>query len=204
MPGLRPSERRIAAFLLAQPQEVANLSVAELAEKVGTSTTSVLRCTQQIGYSRFRDLRVDLARAATREDLATADRFTVSGDIDRDDSLADIVAKVAMTETLSIADTAAALDTGALARAVAAVGAAHRVDTFGVGASAIVSVDLQHKLPRADVMIADQRLRHREEGREMVGRELREHAEVAAEGAVDHHATRQAQGAQNLFEDVQR
>jgi hypothetical protein len=49
MPGLRPSERRIAAFLLAQPQEVANLSVAELAEKVGTSTTSVLRCTQQIG-----------------------------------------------------------------------------------------------------------------------------------------------------------
>lgn len=148
MPGLRPSERRIAAFLLAQPQEVANLSVAELAARVGTSTTSVLRCTQHIGYSRFRDLRVDLAREATREDLATADRFAVSGDIDRDDSLADIVAKVAMTETLSIADTAAALDTDALERAVAAVGSADRVDTYGVGASAIVSVDLQHKLAR--------------------------------------------------------
>jgi DNA-binding MurR/RpiR family transcriptional regulator len=148
LPTLRPSERRVADLLVAEPMLAANLSVAELAQRAGTSTTSVHRCTQQLGYARFRDLRVDLAREATREHLATAERFAVSGDIDRADSLADIVAKVAMTETLSISDTSAALDVAMLGRAVAAVGGARRVDAFGVGASAFVATDLQQKLIR--------------------------------------------------------
>src|SRR5689334_8387119 len=50
------------------------------------------------------------------------------------------------------------------------------------------SLELDQHLARADVVIADQRLRRREEGREMIRCELRQDAKVATELAVDDHA----------------
>src|SRR5205085_2130419 len=62
--------------------------------------------------------------------------------------------------------------------------------------------DFDDQPARANVMIADQRLRDGEERREMVRRELRQDAEVAAELAVDHHSAGQAQRAENVVEHV--
>lgn len=145
---LRPSERRIAESLLADPSAFATRSVAEIAEGASTSTTTVVRFTRKIGYDRFKDFRHDLTEENLRERLALAGTNAQSPDIVAGDTLDDIVAKVAANESLSIADTAQALDTEALTRAAAAVAGAGRVDIFGVGASSIVAVDLQRKLSR--------------------------------------------------------
>ncbi|MEU1392006.1 MULTISPECIES: MurR/RpiR family transcriptional regulator [unclassified Nonomuraea] len=148
MPALRPSERRIAETFTGDPAAAANLSIAELAARCATSTTSVVRFYQRMGYAHFKDFRIDLTRAAAREELTTSSLPEVSGDIDRHDSLEGIVSKVATNETLSIADTARSLDMQALGRAVSLLLAARRIDTFGVGASALVGLDLQQKLSR--------------------------------------------------------
>ncbi|MGP3916169.1 MurR/RpiR family transcriptional regulator [Nonomuraea sp. NBC_00507] len=148
MPALRPSERRIAEAFAGDPAAAANLSIADLAARCATSTTSVVRFYRRMGYARYQDFRIDLTRAVAREELATSSLPEASGDIDRHDSLEGIVSKVAMNETLSIADTARSLDMKALAEAVALLGAARRIDTFGVGASALVGLDLQQKLSR--------------------------------------------------------
>jgi DNA-binding MurR/RpiR family transcriptional regulator len=148
MPALRPSERRVAEAFVADPTAAANLPIAGLAARCDTSTTSVVRFYRRLGYARYQDFRIDLTRAAAREELARASLPDVSGDIDRHDSLEGIVSKVAMNETLSIADTARSLDMTALAEAVALLGDARRIDTFGVGASALVGLDLQQKLSR--------------------------------------------------------
>ncbi|MGP3934017.1 MULTISPECIES: MurR/RpiR family transcriptional regulator [unclassified Nonomuraea] len=148
MPALRPSERRIAEEFTGDPAATANLSIAELAARCETSTTSVVRFYQRMGYAHYKDFRIDLTRAVAREELATSSLPEVSGDIDRHDSLEGIVSKVAMNETLSIADTARALDMEALGEAVALLLGARRIDTFGVGASALVGLDLQTKLSR--------------------------------------------------------
>jgi DNA-binding MurR/RpiR family transcriptional regulator len=148
LPGLRPSERRIAEALLDNPAAAATRTVAELAAACRTSTTTVVRFYQRIGYRRFKDLRIDLTRESTREQLETAGLPAASGDIDRDDTVDDIIAKVAANETLSIADTAEILDRDALSHAVEMVSAARRVDGFGVAAGALVGLDLQQKLNR--------------------------------------------------------
>ncbi|WP_147144607.1 SIS domain-containing protein [Stackebrandtia albiflava] len=148
LPSLRPSERRIAEACLASPLDAANRSVAELAEHCRTSTTSVVRFYHRIGYSRYRDLRADLIQESTRENLETANLPSASGDIDRGDTIDDIVSKVVFSETLSISDTGNALDRDALAQAVEYVLAARRVDGFGVGAGSFVGLDLQQKLTR--------------------------------------------------------
>ncbi|NBE93495.1 MurR/RpiR family transcriptional regulator [Nonomuraea sp. KC401] len=148
MPTLRPSERRIAEEFTGDPAAAANLSIAELAARCETSTTSVVRFYQRMGYAHYKDFRFDLTRAVAREELTTSSLPEVSGDIDRHDSLEGIVSKVAMNETLSIADTARAMDMEALGDAVTLLLGARRIDTFGVGASALVGLDLQQKLSR--------------------------------------------------------
>ncbi len=148
LPDLSPVEQRLAAQFLADPAGIAVLSIAELAARSDTSTASVVRFSRRLGYQHYRELRLDVTREATRETLENAGMPAASGDIDRDDSLADIVAKVSLAETLSISDTVSALDVGALAAAVDAVIRARRVDVFGVGASAVVGLDLQRKLVR--------------------------------------------------------
>ncbi|MCG2802068.1 MAG: MurR/RpiR family transcriptional regulator [Cellulomonas sp.] len=148
LPELRPSEHRVAERFLADPAGTAALTVAELAAGCATSTTTVVRFCRRMGYERYQDLRLDVTREITRERVETATAPQVMGDIDRDDTMEDIVAKISRAETLSIADTATALDLDALSRAVAAVCDARRVDVFGVGASAFVGLDVQQKLVR--------------------------------------------------------
>ena len=147
-PGLRRSERQVAEVLLEDPALGANLSIAELAERSSTSTTSVVRFYRSVGYSRYQDLRIDLAQESARERMQASDRLPVSGDIDQDDTLADIVSKIARSETLSISDTAEVLDTEALAVAIQAILGARRIDIFGVGSGSIVGLDLQQKFTR--------------------------------------------------------
>ena len=115
------------------------------AARIGQAWAELMR---RIGYTRYQDLRMDLTREVTRENLENTTFPAVSGDIDRADSLEDIVAKVALNETLSIGDTVKTLDIDALGIAVQAVLGAARVDIFGVGASSVVALDLQQKLTR--------------------------------------------------------
>ncbi len=148
LPELRPSERRIAKLFLAHPAQAADMSIARLAARCDTSTTSVVRFCRSMGYDQLKTLRMDVLRDLARESFEASTLPEVSGDIDRNDSLTDIVAKVSIAETLSIADTAKVLDIAALGAAVDTVVRSDRVDIFGVGASSFVGLDLQQKLTR--------------------------------------------------------
>lgn len=148
LPSLRPSERAVAELVLADPSRAAMMSIADLAEQGGTSTTSVVRFYKKVGYGGYSDLRLDLARETARESLANSVPAGVYEDINTSDSLRDIVSKIAFNETMSIADTAQVLDVDHLDQAVKAISASRKTDIFGVGAGGLVGEDLQQKLHR--------------------------------------------------------
>jgi len=54
----------------------------------------VIRLCKRLGYKGFKDLRNDILREVTRESFETAGVAGMPGDIDRSDSLEDIIAKV--------------------------------------------------------------------------------------------------------------
>lgn len=148
LPTLRPSERAIAELVLADPSRAAMMSIGDLAEQGGTSTTSVVRFYKKVGYTGYSDLRLDLARETARESLANNVPAGVYEDINTSDSLRDIVSKIAFNETRSIADTAQVLDVDKLAQAVEVISTSRKTDIFGVGAGGLVGEDLQQKLHR--------------------------------------------------------
>lgn len=148
IPALRPSERAVAELVLSDPSRAATMSIADLAGQSGTSTTSVVRFYKKVGYRGYSDLRLDLARETARESLVHNVPAAVYEDVNTNDSLQDIVSKIAFNETMSIADTAQVLDVDRLAAAVDAVAGSRKIDIFGVGAGGLVGQDLQQKLHR--------------------------------------------------------
>jgi DNA-binding MurR/RpiR family transcriptional regulator len=142
-----PSKRRVAAHILRDPAQVAGQTISELAQAAQTSETTVLRLCHELGVRGYRELRVALAAESGREQERAANR-EISHDIGRDDDLDTIIDTITFTDQQAIADTARNLDRAAMAEAIALTAQARRVDVVGVGASAVVALDLQQKLHR--------------------------------------------------------
>jgi DNA-binding MurR/RpiR family transcriptional regulator len=134
--------------VLADPAATAALSISALARQCTTSETTVMRLCRSLGMDRFPELRLALARAASREEARHGDGVQLTGDISPTDSLADVVRKIGYSDARAIEDTTSTLDIAALTRAAEAVHRARRVDIYGVGASGFVCQDLHQKLHR--------------------------------------------------------
>ncbi|WP_431980223.1 MurR/RpiR family transcriptional regulator [Streptomyces qinglanensis] len=145
-PSMTRSMQRVAEAVAHDPAGCAQLTVTGLAERTGTSEATVVRTSRLLGYPGYRDLRLALAGLAAQQESGAAP--AVTADIVVDDPIADVVAKLALDEQQTLADTAAALDVAQVEAAVAAMAAARRIDVYGVGASGLVSQDLAQKLLR--------------------------------------------------------
>jgi DNA-binding MurR/RpiR family transcriptional regulator len=148
LPSLRPSERRIAKYILADPASAIDLTITELAERCDTSIASVARLCQSLGIAGYSDFRLALASSIGRQEVAL-DRFGVTeGDILTTDDAATVVAKLAFHEARAIEATAASLDLEVLDRLAAAIAKAPRIDIYGSASSSLSAADLQQKLHR--------------------------------------------------------
>lgn len=138
--------QRVAEAVAGDPARCAALTVTGLARLTGTSEATVVRTARLLGYTGYRDLRLELVGLTARQESGRAP--VVTADIAVDDPIADVVAKLARDEQQSLAGTAAVLDTAQLGAAIAAVSSARRIDVYGVGASSLVGQDLAQKLLR--------------------------------------------------------
>ncbi|EST39529.1 RpiR family transcriptional regulator, partial [Streptomycetaceae bacterium MP113-05] len=145
-PSMTRSMQRVAEAVAHDPAGCSRLTVTGLAERTGTSEATVVRTSRLLGYPGYRDLRLALAGLAAQQESGAAP--SVTADIAVDDPIADVVTKLAHDEQQTLADTAAALDTGQVEAAVGALASARRVDVYGVGASSLVGQDLAQKLLR--------------------------------------------------------
>jgi DNA-binding MurR/RpiR family transcriptional regulator len=146
MPSLAPAERRVAEAVVADPGGASRLSITELATACDTSETTVVRFCHAVGFTGYRQLRLSLAVESGRRPQGQEQE--VGGDIAPDDDLAQVVAKVAFTDARAIEETAEQLDLEVLGAVADAVAAAPRIELFGVGASGVVTADLEQKLRR--------------------------------------------------------
>ncbi len=148
LPTLRPSERRVAEFVLRQPNRVVDLGLSELAAGAGVSHPTVARFCLALGFSGIREFKLRLARS-----LAGGVPF-VHRDVVVGDSAAEIGAKVldrALTALMTVRNH---LDPTALAAAIDCLASARRIEFYGQGNSGIVALDAEHKFFRLGVATA--------------------------------------------------
>ena len=151
LPRLSSSETRVAEAIIADPTVVVDLTITDLAKLCGTSLSTVARFCQTLGYTGYREFRMEVASAISRE-AAERDRFGLAdSDINPDDSAAEVVAKIAFHEVLAIEQTVQGLDVAVFDRVVDAIAGAGHVDLYGFGASGLTAQDLQQKLARIGI-----------------------------------------------------
>jgi RpiR family carbohydrate utilization transcriptional regulator len=136
---MRPSERKVAVAVLADPAAAVHLSMAGLADAAGVSEPTVMRFCTSLGFAGFQAFRLGLAQS-----LAVGIPVTHSA-IAPDDPVEAMAGKV-FDHTLSSLDRARrSLDTAAVAAAVETLVDAGSVLFVGLGASGIIAQDaLQH------------------------------------------------------------
>lgn len=138
IPSLTPAERSLAEQVLAEPADVARSTITALAERCGTSTTTVTRFCRALGLSGYAELRLALAA----EIGSTRSRAWTDGlgaDIGPDDPMDVVLAHLVKTDTQVIQETASQLDLEALGAAVDALATARRIDIYAVSGTAAVA-----------------------------------------------------------------
>ena len=53
LPSLRPSEQKVATYVLAHPDEVVHLSITELSQLVEVSDAAIVKFSRRIGYKGY-------------------------------------------------------------------------------------------------------------------------------------------------------
>lgn len=134
--------QRIADYILAQPDEIVRMSITELAEAVGVSEGSVVNFCRSIGLSGFQHLKLSLARETVQ-----SVQF-IHEDVGRDDDMETICRKVFHSGIQALRDSLSVLDPQVLARAVAAIRTAKRVEIYGIGSSAPIAEDTHYRMLR--------------------------------------------------------
>lgn len=67
--NLKSAERRAADYCLQYPQDVADLTISEIAQKVGCSEATLVRLARHLGYNGYPELRAGILRG-DQEDVS--------------------------------------------------------------------------------------------------------------------------------------
>lgn len=140
--SLPEAERRVADALAANPEEIVQLPVRTLAQRIGVGEATIIRFCRSLGFTGLRDFKLALAA----ETLAP--HRIIHDAISPRDDLSDIVTKVFGSDMQAIADTLAVLDMSAFARAVDALLSAVRIELYAIGSSVPFALDAHYRLLR--------------------------------------------------------
>lgn len=139
-PNMTRALQRVALYALEDPQAVLYKSITELAEDANSSEASVMRFCRELGFAGFQNFKLALAQElATQQQTSTP---VASGDPVRD---------LVETARMALDETERLLDRANIEAVANQLLQAHRIEIFGVAASAITAQYLEYKLARLGI-----------------------------------------------------
>jgi DNA-binding MurR/RpiR family transcriptional regulator len=140
--SLRPSEKKVAKYILQEPHVAVNSTIAELAKNSQTSEAAVVRLCKTLEIKGFQELKLRIAG-----DLLQSQPEEYR-DIMPDEPIQDIINKVSYNNMQAIRETIDVINHEEIEKAAEKIKLAENVIFYGVGASAIIAQDAQQKFLR--------------------------------------------------------
>ncbi|MEQ6359730.1 MurR/RpiR family transcriptional regulator [Thermoanaerobacter thermohydrosulfuricus] len=141
----KPSEAKIAKYILDNADVVTELSINELAKACDTSEASIVRFCRTIGLKGFQELKIKIAVSLSKQTKK------LDGGITDDDDVSDVIQKIANFNKQAIDNTISLLDVKSIIKAVDALSNANKIDFYGVAASGTVAYDAMLKFSRINI-----------------------------------------------------
>lgn len=143
-PTMTKKEKKIADYLLNNPEEAKNKSISAIAEICGVAESTVFLFAKKIGLSGFKELTVLLSNDSKKK---------VFEGIYEEDSIQSITEKVIEASTQSLTTTSSLIDFEQLEGAVDLLINAKKVSLFALGGSAPIALDGYHKFLRSPLEV---------------------------------------------------
>lgn len=145
---LKPSEHKVAQYILAHPEEVVKLSVQKLAELSGVSEATIIRLARSLNMKGYQELKLRIAGDLNKQGTNNLGSYQ---EIMMEGSVESIMQAVSWNNIQSIQDTLSVLSSDEVKRAADALSLARKIDVYGVGASAVIAADIRQKFSRINL-----------------------------------------------------
>lgn len=122
------TEKGIIAYLLEHPEQVVEMNIRDLAKKCYASTSTISRLCHKIGFEHYKDFQKSLVyENALRKDVITERNC----EIDRNDSLEQLIEKVIYKNIVSLKDTKSLIEIDALDKSVKLLAKSRKIAFLG-------------------------------------------------------------------------
>lgn len=145
--SLTNAEKKVAAYVLDNRQDVLNCSISDLAERCDVGETSVFRFCKSLNFKGFSEFKMAVALSLSTDEVT---RLVMNREISLDDGVSDISAKLLANYTAVLNDTRSLLDENGIERAVDAMVQARRILMVGAGASLLVAMNAYTRFLRIE------------------------------------------------------
>ncbi|WP_372982637.1 MurR/RpiR family transcriptional regulator [Marinobacter sediminum] len=145
--SLNKSERKVAEAILRDPSAATRYSIAALARAANVSEPTVNRFCRGFSATGFPDFKIRLAQS-----IATGTPY-VGQNVEANDTVSEFADKIMLSTIASLDKARQALDPNALATAIDYLIQAKQINFFGMGGSASVALDAQHKFFRFNIPV---------------------------------------------------
>lgn len=135
-------EKKIAQYLLANPEKIIHMTVAQLAKEAGTSEGSIINFANVLGFQGFSALKLEMAQSlSNREQIFS--RKKIQGD--GPDTIMEHLSEEII---LALQSTIRSLDTASMQRAAQLLLHKKRIEIYGVGSSSMIASDAYYRMMR--------------------------------------------------------
>ena len=142
--GLAQSDKKLADYLLLQPDTARHLSSQQLANEAGVSQSSVVKFAQKLGYKGFPALKLALSEALASQPESPS--VPIHNQIRGDDPLRLVGEKLIKENTAAMYATLNVNSEEKLHECVTMLRSARRIILTGIGASGLVAQNFARKL----------------------------------------------------------
>ncbi|ATM99211.1 MULTISPECIES: SIS domain-containing protein [Proteus] len=151
-PGMATNQRKIADYILDNPEKTITLSSQQLAETMGVSQSAIVKFSQKIGFKGFPSLKLAISEELGRKNAnSEANPSLLHNQIGSEDSLEVIAQKLAQEKNNSICDTTRQINYLHFEKVIQLIDEAQRVQIIGIGGSGLVARDLSYKLQKIGI-----------------------------------------------------
>lgn len=140
-PKMGKAEKKIAEWIIENPNGLIPLSITELADKCGCGEATIVRFAKRLDFGGYQELKISIAREEGTSELTKG--------ITAADSCFDIFDKVSNGIYCSLELTKNSLNRSDLDAVADIILNSDQIMIYGLGNSSSVALDFQHKLLRA-------------------------------------------------------
>ncbi|UOQ49289.1 MurR/RpiR family transcriptional regulator [Gracilibacillus caseinilyticus] len=146
-PKFSVTERKIADYILKNPNQIIHSSINQLAEDLHVADSTVFRFCKRIGYKGYQAMKIALASEVV------SSLQDIHEKVDQGDSVETVASKVFRSNMNALEETLQIIDEEEIRKAVKSLTTARFVHFFGTGGSNVVAIDAYHKFVRTGIAV---------------------------------------------------